>query len=260
MSGPADQNAAILQRLAAAPRMDLTSTFRSVLYKGHSGTGKTHNMLSWPEPITLLYAENNTETVKKLAAKGVKVDVITIDNWNDFMNLYVPAIANGMYQSATIGIDSLDFIAHLMWEDIRGSKATLSIQDYGIGLRRMIDVLNQITSATARYNIVMTTHLKEVKDEDSGKMIKMAPNVVGQFANIVEDYFDYVLLCESGLGHDNVNGTMVPVKEFKCYSVAPAPYHTCKGGDLPAVGGGTFAELSPYFPKAPSESATPSTE
>jgi len=148
-----------------------------------------------------------------------------------------------------------------MWKDIEGTRGKLTMQDFGTGLRRMGEATRALVSLTLPYkdhpgyHVVFTSHLKDQTD-DSGSLLKIGPALMGQFANQIEDYFDYVLLMQAEMVAkiEQVNGVTksVPSKQFKIWSIPPDRYHTCKGGDMPAEmvvpnGGKAFELLNEWW-------------
>jgi hypothetical protein len=215
----------------------------SVLLKGASGSAKTETALSFPDPIRVIYTDVNRETVRKAIARGVKIEGTAVRTWSEYSDQIVPTLVSRKFEGNTIVVDTVDFLSALMWKDIEGTKARLAIQDFGTGLRRLSETTRALVSLTLPegdhpgYHVVFTSHLKDVSD-DSGALLKVAPAIMGQFANQIEDYFDYVLLMQSELASkvETVNGVTknVKSKQFKIWSVPPDRYHTCKGGDMPA--------------------------
>lgn len=215
----------------------------SVLLKGHSGSGKTRTALSFPGPIRLLYTDKNRETVRQMVTAGTQVEGSIIETWSQFSNEVLPGLLRRESTCQTITLDTVDFLSAMMWTDIEGSKGKLSMQDFGTGLRRLSEATRSLVSLTLPqdqhpgYHVVFCCHLKDVTD-DSGSLLRIGPAIMGQFANQLEDYFDYVLLLQgqmiSQIQQVNGQSKSVPAKQFKIWSVPPDRYHTCKGGVLPA--------------------------
>ena len=236
----------------------------SVLLKGHSGSAKTETALSFPGPIHLIYTDVNRETVRKAIARGVEIARRMLEEASGVM----PPIFNREVKASTIVVDTYDFLVELMWRDIEGSRNKLAIQDYGTGLRRQSETTRQLVSCTMPqgdhpgYNVVFTSHLKDVTD-DTGSLLKVTPAIMGQFANKLEDYFDYVLLLQGEMASSvqQVGGVSksVKTKQFKIWSVPPDRYNTCKGGGMPAElivpeGTNAFAMLDEHWKTGQGES------
>ena len=217
----------------------------TVLYKGPSGTGKTHNILSWPEPIVVAYFDSNLLTLRQAMARGVKVTPYFCENWQQFYNEFVPAVVHREFDAKTIAIDTIDPLGIMMQKDVQGSRPRLTQADFGSILNRWIDVFGQLVDCTKHtnthvgYNFVAAVHLKDVTN-DGGTLVRITPQIMGAFKDILEQFFDWVLLCEAKA---RVVGTAAPVKEYTVRSISPNNYHNCKGGGLPAVCSGLYDEL-----------------
>jgi len=236
--------------LEALQHLDITNLAEdglSVMYKGHSGSGKTHNALSWPKPLLVVQFDKNRLTLRDAIEEGEKgdIEVVFPQNWHDYAEVLIPSITNRLVEFNTIVIDTYDMMATAMWREIQGSSKRLTNTEFGVGLNRMMDTTNQLVEATRNrndgkhyYNIIVNTHTKDVTDE-GGSLLRVAPAIMGQFKDIIEDYFDYVFLCRAGTESkvQEVGGRQVsvPSKKFQCYTVPPDSYNTCKGGKLPPV-------------------------
>ncbi len=225
-----------------------TQTSLSVLLKGVSGSGKTRTALSFPEPILVLYADVNRETVRTVAKSGTNLKTIPIESWTQYENQIIPCIAERklgivnedgtQWEPRTIVLDTFDFLSDLLWREIQGNRDQLQIPDYGKGLRRMANTTRElIYSTTPRaghpgYHVVVCSHVKDITD-DGGNLVKVSPAVMGQFKDQIEDYFDYVLLCESEVASKVEGAKVTKARRFKIHAAPPNRYHTCKGGALP---------------------------
>lgn len=236
--------------------MDISQGGRLVLYKGLAGTGKTFNALTWPGPIVVGYTEKNLETVRTMAKLRGDVKVYALDSWKTYADEFVPAVAARTLTASTIILDSMDFLAKMMWDDIKGSKSGLSMQDFGVGLGRLTSTTTMLTSASAPksghpgYNVIVTVHLKDVMENES--LVRVSPSIMGQFKDDLEDYFDYVLLCEAQSGSEIVKdakgvATTQLTKNYFVYTIPPDRYNTCKGGNLPAKLSGTYPSLNEHW-------------
>lgn len=228
---------------------DVENQGYSVLYKGPSGTGKTHNILTWPGKIVLACLDKNMRTLRTAMKAGVDVEPVIISKWGDFANDFVPAVANRKFDAKTIAIDTLDPLGILMQRDVQGSRARLTQSDFGTILNRWIDTMGQLVDATINkgdgqpyYNLVCSVHLKDVTNE-GGALLKITPALMGAFKDQLENFFDWVLLCEAEVKSTTVNNKPEYEKLYRVRTIPPTKYHTCKGGGLPAIVGGTYQEL-----------------
>ena len=95
--------------------------------------------------------------------------------------------------------------------------------------------------------MVFCLHPKDVTD-DNGALVKSAPLLMGQFAGMLDGFFDFVLLTDSRVKSRQVEESGRKVsrseKEFFIHTIPPTRYHTCKApGYFPAQMGGTYQEI-----------------
>ena len=220
----------------------------TVLYKGAPGTGKTHNILTWPQPIVGAYFDSNLMTLRNAMKAGVEVTPYFCKDWRQFADVFVPAVTNREIKARTIFIDTLDPLGLKMQKDIQGTRPRLTQADFGTILNRWVDVMGQLVDSTKHsasgpgYNLVCSVHLKDVTD-DNGSLLRVSPQLMGAFKDMLEQFFDWVLLCEASVVAKTVAGKSVFTKHYQVRTVPPTPQHTCKGGGLPPVCGGTYTEL-----------------
>jgi hypothetical protein len=211
---------------------------KTVLGKGPSGSGKTTLALSFPEPLIFAYADKNRDTVGQALLSGRKVDPILIRHWGDYQDVFVPTVKNRLVEANTIVVDTIDFMATLGTKAIKGTKSGLSQNDWGAFFDKMWDTTSDLTEAASPtqthpgYNIVFLSHTKQVTDED-GKLLRHGCSIPGSFVDKIEDFFNYVLICEAGVVGRQDGNTIKKERQFKILSVPPNRYHTCKGGKLP---------------------------
>jgi len=241
--------------LSDLPRMtaeNIGSSKYTVLYTGDSGSGKTHSLLSWPEPIVVAYFDRNLETVRKHMRTGKKVELVLCRTWDEYANKFVPAVVNGEIEAETIGVDTINSAAARMWREIQGTRSRLTNQDFGAGLNRLSSTTDALAQAATQhgkrrsYNIVFCSHLKDVTD-DSGALVKIRPAIMGQFKDDLAAFFDYVLVnqCEkvSVPVEENGRKRMKAGKRYFCHTIPPTRYYVAKGGDLPPEVGSTYPEM-----------------
>ena len=220
-----------------------------MLYKGAAGTGKTHNIISWPQPIAVAYFDQNLKTLRDAMDSGIDVTPYFCKDWKQFYDEFVPAVVHHEIDAKTIAIDTLDPLGVMLQQDIQGTRPKFTQPDFGLLLYRWIDVITQLVGSTKHYqgdanilpgyNFVAAVHLKNVTAQD-GTLISVAPQLMGAFRDMLEQYFDWVLLCESKI---KVSGKDAATKDFSVRTIPPTSYHTCKGGGLPLVCKGTYDEL-----------------
>ncbi len=216
-----------------------------VLYKGVAGSGKTFNILSWPQPIAVAYFDKNLLTLRDHMDMGVDVKPYFCRNYDDFYNSFVPAVVHHEIDAKTIAVDTLDPFGIMMQRDIQGSKPKFTQPDFGTLLNRWMDIMSQLVDATKHYdgkpgyNFIAAVHLKDVTNE-AGTLMRIAPQIMGAFRDQLEQFFDWVLLCE---GKISAKGNEPPKKVYTVRTVPHTAYHTCKGGKLPPICSGIYSEL-----------------
>ncbi len=77
----------------------------TVLYKGPAGSGKTHNILSWPQPIAVAYFDTNTLTLRQAMDDGVDVNqgVCSFGLVTQSIELTWPSIGKALFVEMTAG-------------------------------------------------------------------------------------------------------------------------------------------------------------
>lgn len=234
------------EQLDTMAKEDLHQDGISVLYKGASGTGKTFNMLTFPQPIVVAYFDVNRKTLTDAMRAGVNVKPVFPNTWAEYQNIFVPAVKNRQLEARTIVVDTLDFLAmNLMWPSIQGTKSSLAQADFGTGLNRLVSTTTDLVEATRyipgkrNYHVVMGCHLRSETDA-TGNLVRITPSIMGQFKDIVEDCFDIVLLCGAELAARNIKTgdrtVSQPYKRYYANTVPPDRYHTCKApSGMPTV-------------------------
>ena len=224
----------------------------SIGYKGPSGTGKTHNLLTWPGPLKIAYFDRNLKTARDMVVKGADAEIFIFDTAKEFEDEFVRPVRHREFEAETIGIDTFDFMAAMVQREIQGNKPRISQPDWGTFLNRLRTISDDLTRAATAlegkpsYNIVFNYHLSDVTDD--GNLVRTAPKIQGGFKDELEAYLDTVLYCTSQISSTAVaqpggGKKLVPSKQFLCHSVPPNPFITCKGGGLPPILEGTYGNL-----------------
>lgn len=218
------------------------SSCLSVLFKGPAGSGKTRSALTFPGPILSIYADVNRDTLRTMSAQGVEVMPMPVESWSFYQDKVVPLVKARRLglpkEPRTIVVDTIDFLSDLMWREIQGSKSNLSQPDFGKGLRQLMTTTRDLVYATSPrgdhpgYHVVFNCHIRDVTD-DSGSLVKIAPAIMGQFKDQIEDCFDYVLITQSEVASNVTDGRVQKVRQFKIFTAPPDRYQTAKGGSLP---------------------------
>jgi hypothetical protein len=265
---------ALPANLLQIPRLNLANVEQareSILYKGDSGTGKTHNLLTWPQPMLVVYTDQNLKTPARVIATGAAIELLFPKDWSEFADRIVPAVKHRELSVATIGLDTVDGIAALCLRGVAGADGKMDQQRWGTYLNRLRLAFNDLLSATKThnegplkdkpaYNLVGTSHLKDVTDE-TGNLIKIRCKIDGQFRDEVEAFFDTVLLCQAETyGATEVDpatkaSRVIQRARYFCHTVPPTLYHTCKGHGLPTRVDGTYPSLQALWGPSPTKEA-----
>lgn len=233
-----------------------------VLVNGDSGTGKTHFLMTCPEPIVIAFTDKNRQTALEAILSGRKAELREITCWSDWADVFVPAVENRMVKAETIGLDTMDMLTSIMWREIQEHRPKLRIQDFGTGKDRMVNTITQFASAAAHiegkpsYNIVVTSHITDVTDDDTGALVKFAPAVMGAFKHVAGDLFDYHFLSDSELKTDIIEGKAIKSKRFFMHTIPPTRFHRTKApGYFPAEINNTWQALQDALALNPARKA-----
>lgn len=254
-----------MARIEALPTINADNADKhgfSIAYGGESGTGKTTNALSYPEPIRGIYADVNKATVIGEINKGRDIVLTTLTAWREYEDLFVPAVENRLFDCATIVVDTLDFLSNMMWESIQGGREKLTIPMFGVGLNKLLRTTERMIRSTQyipgkpTYNVVFTYHISETTGED-GALQKVTPAVMGKAKDIISSCFDTCLLCDvrqvSTTSKDDTGKTITEYrKEFFVHTAPPTRFHKslCKTGpEFPVRCGGKYDDIVGYLRK-----------
>ena len=235
-----------LENIPTMTKDETQNQGHTVLYKGAAGTGKTHNILSWPQPIAVAYFDKNLKTLRDAMDAGVDVTPYFCKDYKQFYNEFVPAVVHHEIDAATIAVDTLSPLGIMIQNDVHPNiEKPVTIPEWGIILNRWLDIIGMLVNSTKHqegkpgYNFVAAVHLKDITT-DKGVLIRVVPQLSGAIHGMLEQYFDWVLLCEAKI---KTKGNETPTKDFSVRTIPPTSYHTCKGGGLPLVCKGTYDEL-----------------
>lgn len=90
----------IIKKITGVQELD---NYVSMITYGRSGTGKTTFASTWPKPMLLLdIKDDGTDSIKDIEG----VDVLTIDNWDDFERIYW-FLKSGDHEYKSIHIDTV---------------------------------------------------------------------------------------------------------------------------------------------------------
>lgn len=221
----------------------------SGLYLGHALTGKTEYLCSWPEPALVSF-DPDVSTARK--HKGVTI--IEVSSWQDFEASVLPHIKArtlstlcGGRPIQTVAIDTISVAAMRLSQHIQGRRDKLAIQDYGLLLTKLMDMVLACVGTTQEelgkpaYHSLFAAHLTDVTD-DSGTLRGVRPAIVGQFKDLLPRLLGFTFLCERVMESVTEPGKPARMESrFQVRTVPPDRFHVC--GDR--IGGGRYKVLPP---------------
>lgn len=167
--------------------------FTKVLICGDAGTGKTRTSSTWPNPL-FASAEGG---LMSLRDRSVPFKVIrTSEDLQQVRALLMqaPDVRAQMIGRPvdTIVIDTIDEIQGIFIRERLSEKKieSLTIGDYGWLGETMRSVISGFRNLDM--HVVMTCHLKETSDSETGKMF-IKPALQGAIADQIPNYFDLSL-------------------------------------------------------------------
>jgi len=237
------------------PQVDssnLQNSKKNVLYKGPSGTGKTHNILSWPGKKAILYHDTNLETAREAIEKG-DVTLLRADTLKQLHEI-TSAVRHRELDVQTVGIDTIDALAQFIMSEVEGAKG-MNQNSWGVlkqELRKVVGTFTGSTLGDNAYFCACAVHVKDLTEtigtgeNRTTKTVKSnQPAIDGGFKDELEGLFDNVLLTRSELMFEGGQSgpKVVTGSRYWCYTVAPTVKDTCKSKGLPAVIEGLYPVL-----------------
>ena len=134
-----------------------TDPNKSIIFSGPSGSGKTYASLSAPGPIISIYTDPNRETAKQQmqTREDGAIEVWPLSDWATYEDTIVPGVRNrlleetfGVPKVATVVVDTIDFLAEMMWNEIQGTRNKMPIHEFGTGLRKLATTTRDLVNAT----------------------------------------------------------------------------------------------------------------
>lgn len=190
---------------------------------GPPGAGKTLTSSTWPNVI-YASAEGGLMSVADR-----KVNYVDIDSTNTLLELKKilsqPAdVREKMlgFKAETVVLDTIDEIQRIFIRErlIDQRRDALLLQDWGWLGERMIATVNGFRNLDM--NVVFTAHLKEVKDEETGK-VWLKPGLQGAIADQIPAYVDLAFVLKSDFKSEIVDNK--PVKKMiRSFQTLPDPY------------------------------------
>lgn len=249
----------------------------SFLLVGDYGGGKTHFLMTMPQPIVVGYTDPNLAVVKGFKAQGVQVECYPLDTWEAFQ-WFTRRTKNREWNARTVAIDSYTYM---------GSRLVMEKQEVGSNVKTdgalkqnvwghvlndqwqeiigLCDATQPITGKAA-YNIVVTVHERPEYETMLGppnraggeptvltKLVGVDPAIPGGFREHVGRMFDCVFTVQQRprreKGADNI--VRVTGTDHVLCPIPPDNLRSTKDGfggkagrkELPAVVPNTWPEL-----------------
>ena len=165
MATNAPDYSALVKRIA--PVRELSQPLSALIY-GKSGTGKTAFSATWPKPLLLLdINEKGTDTIANVEG----IDVITIEEWSQFEELYW-FLADGKHKYKTVVIDQITGLQGLKMAAVRAENKKeageiLAQREWGQISGALQDWLLKYRDLVGKgVNVVFIAHEREDKPEE----------------------------------------------------------------------------------------------
>lgn len=159
------------------------TTGLSALFYGRSGTGKTTLSSTFPKPMLLLdINEKGTDSISDVEG----VDVLSLQDWNDFEDVYW-WVLDQKYK--TIVIDAISSLQDYAIEKVRGGDGPISKRTWGeaSGLMKTW-IVNYRDLIDRELNVVFLAHdrVSESEETEDGEMLpSVGPRVMPSVASVL---------------------------------------------------------------------------
>lgn len=189
----------------------------AVLVYGEGGSGKTWFASTFPKPLFLATEDG----LVGLALNGKNIDYIRVNKFielKEFVNnLHTDQGYIKTYK--TIVLDSLTSLTPYIVEYVLSitGKSRPTIQDWGMVVDELRQLIINLTSLKYQYNVVVTARTEIDKDENTG-IILAGPDTVGKFTREVDANFDVFLYSDCSV----INNKAKWVVYSKKYMMFPA--------------------------------------
>lgn len=202
---------------------------------GNPGAGKTLTSSTWPN---VLYASAEGGL---MSVADRKVNYVDIDSSTTLLELknalsQSPAVREKTFgfPVETVVIDTIDEIQRIFIRERLADqrREAMVLQDWGWLGERMIATINGFRNLDL--NVVFTAHLKEVKDEETGKLW-LKPGLQGATADQIAAYVDLAFVLKSEFKSEVVDGKPQKIL-VRSLQTLPDPYSTWvkdRSGKLP---------------------------
>lgn len=164
-----------------------SSSYVRALVVGEPGSGKTHFAGTFPEPYFL-------DCDKGLATlSGLRVPYFSIEYGQEASRIAMLLLAKlnrrepPFENTQTFILDSLSALSNLMEvelakyprEEASGTKEVMSLPDFRVHRRRMLNIVTSLMRLSEKMNVVVTANVEYDKDELFGRILEV-PSVAGR--------------------------------------------------------------------------------
>lgn len=257
-------------RIHAPGTPDPKAPFKvSGTYLGEAFSGKTHNICTWRRPnraVVLVAFDPDTGTARSMPG----VVTIEVESWREFEVDIMPYVrarelekllkdkANIDAEVDTLGIDTISVGATRCFNEILGTRAESSRQDFGLLLNKLtaatmqcVDTTRQYQEGQRVYNVLFGCHL--VSPTAEAARVRFSPAIPGQFKDILPRLGGFAFICKQSVKAGPIQGGVpTQVRTFYVHTTPPSDAYTCGdriGGEgklyrqLAPTTGGTYSEL-----------------
>lgn len=165
--------------------------YTAMLIYGESGTGKTAFASTCPKPLLLLdLREKGTETI----AQVEDIDVLSIDNWDDFEEAFWMIDSDSKYE--TIVLDQITALQSIAMDQIRkdnemDASDMFSKRDWGVMSGRMQTwLMNYRNLWEKEKNIIFLAHQRTFGGDDDGGEDQIEPSVGARLSPSVASFMN----------------------------------------------------------------------
>lgn len=154
--------------------------FSMVLYAG-KGAGKTSlaatcALVEELSPVLFIATEDGSSVLDRDYRDDPNLDIVNLEDWTTAAKL-IEAVATQETKYKTVVVDTISELQEINKSHL-SKDHPMQIQDWGTLADNTITVVKLLHRSTF-VNVIFTTHLEKVKDEDSGKVLT-SPFFIGK--------------------------------------------------------------------------------
>lgn len=159
----------------------MSAKWSMILYGG-KGVGKTSlagsaALVEELSPVLFLATEDGSSVLARDYPDDPNLDVVNVEEWLEAQPL-INAVANNETKYKTVVIDTIPELQELLKAHISGDSGEMRIQDWGTIADNTVKIVKML-HRSPYVNVIFTSHMEKVKDEDSGKVL-ISPYFLGK--------------------------------------------------------------------------------